>query len=192
MVIVTAQLGIVIQQKDEDIKKATEGIQKILGESEFCEAEKLKLQDQLDSLTIVAENLASLQEQVHLKDVEIERLRNDLEAAREQVQQDHRRPPPDVAENLASLQEQVHLKDVEIERLRNDLEAAREQVQQDHRRPPPDVTHQSLQPDIAAVRQPSAQPDLMPGIGFQVSKIILGRIFNNTAKLFFKVYRVLQ
>ena len=144
-VIVTAQLGIVIQQKDEDIKKATEGIQKILGESEFCEAEKLKLQDQLDSLTIVAENLASLQEQVHLKDVEIERLRNDLEAAREQVQQDHRRPPPD-------------------------------------------VTHQSLQPDIAAVRQPSVQPDLMPGIGFQVSKIILGTIFNHIAKLFFKVF----
>ena len=75
-----------------------------------------------------------------------------------------------MAENLASLQQQVNLKDAEIERLRQELEMAQRDHVQHDQRPPPDVTHQvSVQPDIAAdVRQPSAQPDLMPGIGFQV------------------------
>ena len=42
---------LVIQQKVDDLKKVQEleeGIHKILGESQSCEAEKLKLQDQLD------------------------------------------------------------------------------------------------------------------------------------------------
>ena len=92
-----------------------------------------------------------------------------------------------VAENLASLQQQVRLKDSEIERLNQELETLRQehqlqldqaQVQQDHR-PPPDVTqYQSAQPDIAAVRQPSVQqPDLMPGIGFQVNKKNLSNVY---------------
>ena len=60
------------------------------------------------------------------------------------------------------------------------------QVQQDHR-PPPDVTqYQSAQPDIAAVRQPSVQqPDLMPGIGFQVNKKIVYFTKNNNKLLFY-------
>ena len=119
------------------VQELEEGIHKILGESQSCEAEKIKLQDQLDSLTIVAENLASLQQQVRLKDSEIERLNQELETLRQEHQ----------------------------------LQLDQAQVQQDHR-PPPDVTqYQSAQPDIAAVRQPSVQqPDLMPGIGFQVTK----------------------
>ena len=43
-----AQLGILIQQKEDDLNKATDGIQKVLGECHNCEAEKLHLQDQLD------------------------------------------------------------------------------------------------------------------------------------------------
>ena len=62
-----AQLGNVLKQKDEDLAKASAGIQDIIGASANCEAEKLQLRDQLDSLTIVAENLQSLQHQIHLK-----------------------------------------------------------------------------------------------------------------------------
>ena len=69
------------------VQELEEGIHKILGESQSCEAEKIKLQDQLDSLTIVAENLASLQQQVRLKDTEIERLNQELETARQEQHQ---------------------------------------------------------------------------------------------------------
>ena len=101
-----------------------------------------------------------------------------------------------MAENLASLQQQVNLKDAEIERLRQELEMAQRDHVQHDQRPPPDVTHQvSVQPDIAAdVRQPSAQPDLMPGIGFQVCTKLDFHTFcqnrfiwgNNQSKMRFK------
>ena len=98
-----AQLGEIIKQKEEDLHKAGEGIQQIIGQSESCHAEKLQLQDQLDSLTIVAENLQSLQHQVHLKDNEIEQLKSELDQVRLELEearnnQDQVRPPPDITQ----------------------------------------------------------------------------------------------
>ena len=113
-----AQVGSVMKQKDEDLSKARAGIQEIIGESVSCQAEKMQLRDQLDSLTIVAENLQSLQHQIHLKDDEIDHLKNELETAREELERirednQQNRPPPDITQyqaaqpDIASFQPQM-------------------------------------------------------------------------------------
>ena len=134
-----AQLGNLIKQKEDDLAKASAGIQEIIGASANCEAEKLQLRDQLDSLTIVAENLQSLQHQIHLKDSEIDQLKSELESLRN-----------------------------EIEVIRNVNENNQEQQNQ-NRPPPDITQYQATnrQPDIATPFQSQMQPDLMPGIGFQ-------------------------
>ena len=94
------------------IKETVDNLQSQLNEKESeilqleqvkdeSQAAKLQLQDQLDSLTIVAENLQTLQHQVHLKDNEIEQLRNELEQVRQdldQVRNNQVRPPPDITQ----------------------------------------------------------------------------------------------
>ena len=87
------------------VSRQTFVIQQVREESESCQAAKLQLQDQLDSLTIVAENLQTLQHQVHLKDNEIEQLRNELEQVRQELEDQARnnqdnqvRPPPDITQ----------------------------------------------------------------------------------------------
>ena len=72
-----------------------------------CEEEKLQLRDQLDSLTIVAENLQSLQRQIHLKDNEIDQLKSELETLRHEIEairseNQQNRPPPDITQYQAN------------------------------------------------------------------------------------------
>ena len=106
------QLGNVIKQKEEDLAKASSSIQEIIGASATCEAEKLQLRDQLDSLTIVAENLESLQHQIRLKDNEIDQLKSELESLRDQLEalrSEHQqnRPPPDITQYQANRQPDI-------------------------------------------------------------------------------------
>ena len=106
------QLGTVIKKKEEDLAKASSSIQEIIGASATCEAEKLQLRDQLDSLTIVAENLESLQHQIRLKDNEIDQLKGELESLRDQLEalrSEHQqnRPPPDITQYQANRQPDI-------------------------------------------------------------------------------------
>ena len=106
------QLGNMIKQKEEDLAKASSSIQEIIGASATCEAEKLQLRDQLDSLTIVAENLESLQHQIRLKDNEIDQLKGELESLRDQLEalrSEHQqnRPPPDITQYQANRQPDI-------------------------------------------------------------------------------------
>ena len=63
-------------------------------------------------MTIVAENLQSLQRQIHLKDNEIDQLKSELETLRHEIEairseNQQNRPPPDITQYQANRQPDI-------------------------------------------------------------------------------------